>query len=59
MFVVEKAGGVVGDDMQLCSIAFSTTGYVRSTSPYHPHGVPISPKPPEIAKQKVKQNEAL
>jgi len=37
--------------MQLQSIAFSTTGYVRSTSSYHPQGVPIFPKPPEITEQ--------
>jgi len=37
--------------MQLQSIAFSTTGYIRSISPYHPHGVPIFPKLPKITKQ--------
>jgi len=46
-----KRGGVVRENMQLQSIAFSTTGYVRSTSPYRPHGVPIFPKPPKITKQ--------
>jgi hypothetical protein len=51
-----KSWGGVGDDMQLISIAFSSTGYVRSTSPYHPHGVPISLTPPKITKSKTKQN---
>jgi len=41
--------------MQLRSIAFSTTGYVRSTSPYHPHGVPIFPLPPKITRQNKQQ----
>jgi hypothetical protein len=34
----------VEDNMQLQSIALSTTGYLRSSSPYHPHGAPIFPK---------------
>jgi len=34
------------DNMQLQSITLSTTGYLRSSSPYHPHGAPIFPKPP-------------
>jgi hypothetical protein len=38
-----KWGGGFGDDMQLRSIALNTTGYLRSSSPYHPHGVPIFP----------------
>jgi len=45
------------DNMQLRSIVFSTTGFIRSTSPYHPHGVPIFPKPPEITTQNKKQNK--
>ena len=35
----------VKDNMQLQSIALSTTGYLRSSTPYHPHGAPIFPKP--------------
>jgi len=46
-----KVGGVGVDNKQLQSIAFSTTGYVRSTLPYHPHGAPIFPKLPKITKQ--------
>ena len=34
------------DNMQLQSIALSTTGYLRSSTPYYPHGAPIFPKPP-------------
>jgi len=29
--------------MQLRSITLSTTGYLHSSSPYHPHGAPIFP----------------
>ena len=50
-FFCGKAGRGSGENMQLQSIAFSTTGYVRSTSPYRPHGVIIFPKPPKITKQ--------
>jgi hypothetical protein len=32
--------------LQLQSITLSTTGYLRSSSPYHPHGAPIFPKLP-------------
>ena len=54
---VERGRSVERDNMQLRSIAFSATGYIRSTSPYRPHGVPIFPKPPEITTQNKKQNK--
>jgi hypothetical protein len=38
-----KGRSVERDNMQLRSIALSTTGYLRSSSPYHPHGAPIFP----------------
>jgi len=36
----------LGNKLQLQSITLSTTGYLRSSSPYHPRGAPIFPKPP-------------
>jgi len=38
---VERGRSVERDNMQLSSIMLSTTGYLRSSSPYHPHGAPI------------------
>jgi len=52
-----KFCGGVKDNMQLQSIAFGTKGYVRSSSPYCPHGVPIFPKPPKITKQNKQTNK--
>jgi len=38
-----KSWGGGRENMQLRSIALSTTGYLRSSSPYHPRGAPIFP----------------
>ena len=51
----ENVGGSE-DNMQLQSIVFSTTGYVRSSSPYQPHVVPISLTLPKVTKDKAKQS---
>jgi type II secretory pathway component PulC len=53
-------GGRVVDDVQLQSIVFSATGYVHSSTPYHPRGVPIFPNRPETNKQnKTKRTEKI
>ena len=45
----KKRGG--GSEMirHFILLCFSTTDYMHSTTPYHPHGVPIFPSPPPPA----------
>jgi hypothetical protein len=38
-----KGRSVERDNIQCISSALRTTAYLRSTTPYHPHGVPIFP----------------
>jgi hypothetical protein len=51
---VRKRGRVVGDDMQLQSIARNTTGYLRSTRHTTPMGLPSFPNPPNRTTEKAK-----
>jgi len=45
---VESGRSVERDNMQLRSIVCSTTGYLHSSSSYHPHGVPIFPNRQQV-----------
>jgi len=52
-----NGGGGVRENMQLQSIVFSAIGYVHSSMPYHPRGVPIFPNRPKTNKQSKSRRE--
>jgi hypothetical protein len=48
-----KGWSVERDNIQCISSALRTTAYLRSTTPYRPHGVPTFPYRRTKAKQKI------